>query len=165
MDGELELEPDAPGPVEATPKERAADMLLQAAYEVAPLDVFAFSERLSGIEAERLQRAKMAADLLVAAKMARFTGDDRTSIDLTNAGRYWALHGGYLAFLKEEPPAGGGGGGGRGRNPELEAMRMTLTKMRLQTYWWSFGMSLAGFVISLISLAVALFYGNAFLGR
>ena len=42
---------------------------------------------------------------------------------------------------------------------------MTLTKMRLQTYWWSFGMSLAGFVISLISLAVALFYGNAFLGR
>jgi hypothetical protein len=151
-------------PIEAAPKERAADMLLQSAYEVSPLEVFEQAERFGGAEADRLQRAKAGADLLVAAKMARFTGDDRTAIELTNAGRYWALHGGYLAFLKEEPPAGGGGGG-RGRNPELEAMRLKLTEMRLQTYWWSFGMSLVGFVISLISLAVALFFGHSLVNR
>ncbi|BCW89309.1 hypothetical protein sos41_24670 [Alphaproteobacteria bacterium SO-S41] len=160
MDDE-DLEPAAPAlPVEATPKERAAEMLLQAAYEVSPLALFEQADRFAGSEAERLQRAKAGADLLVGAKMARFTGDDRTEIDLTNAGRYWALHGGYLAFLKEEPPSGAGGGG-RGRNPELEAMRMTLTKMRLQTYWWSFGMSLAGFIFSLISIAMTLWLGHS----
>ena len=84
-------------------------------------------------------------------------------MDVTNAGRYWALHGGYLAFLKEEPPSASGGG--RSRNPELEALRFNYMKLRLNTFWMSFGLSIAGFIISLISLAVAWISGQHFLSR
>lgn len=40
---------------------------------------------------------------------------------------------------------------------------MALMKRRLDTFWFSFGLSLAGFVFSLVSLAVALFYGDKLL--
>ena len=110
---------------------------------------------------QTLEAAKKGADLLVEARLAAFADEGRTQLIATGAGRYWALHGGYLAFLKEEP--GRAGGGGRGRNPELEQMRMELMKRRLGTFWWSFGLSLAGFVFSIISLTIALIYGDKLL--
>ena len=58
------------------------------------------------------------------------------------SGRYWALNGGYMALLKEDPPTGGGGT--RGRNPEVEAYRASYMKLRLSTFWLSFGMSSRG---------------------
>ena len=48
----------------------------------------------------------------------------------------------------------------RGRNPEMEALRFTYMKLRLNTFWLSFGLSIAGFLISLISLTVACFTAN-----
>ena len=107
-----------------------------------------------------LEQAKDAAALLVAAKFAKSADEGRTQLTITNAGRYWANHGGYFAFLRDEPPPGGGGG--RGRNPELEAMRMTFMRLRLSTFWWGFGMSIASFILSLISLAVVLYFGDRF---
>ena len=105
-----------------------------------------------------LEAAKTGADLLVTAKLAKFADDGRTQVALTNAGRYWALHGGYLGFLKEEPA-----GGGRARNPEFEELRLELVRRRLDTFWWTFSLSIAGFVLSLVSLAVALSLGGRLL--
>lgn len=105
-----------------------------------------------------LEQAKAAAALLVTAKFAKYADEGRTQ--LTIAGRYWANHGGYFAFLKEEPPSGGGGG--RSRNPEFEDLRMTFMRLRLSTFWWGFGMSIASFIISLISLGIALYFGDRF---
>ena len=65
---------------------------------------------------------------------------------------YPALNGGFLAFLKEEPP---GRGAGRGRDPEMEALRMNYMKLRLNNFWWTFGLSIASFVFATISLIVA----------
>jgi hypothetical protein len=146
---------------EVTTREKAADMLLRAAYAVSPLDVFDKADEFSADipdsdEWRKLQRVKAGAELLVAARMARFTGEDRSQIEITNAGRYWALSGGYLGFLKDEAPPRAGGSA-RERNPEFEAMRMSFMKLRLQTFWWSFGLSLAGFAISLLSLGLILF--------
>ena len=107
-----------------------------------------------------LEQAKAAAALLVAAKFAKYADEGRTQLIITNAGRYWANHGGYFAFLKEDPPSGSGGRGGRDRNPELETMRMTFMRLRLSTFWWGFGMSIASFILSLISLGVALYFGD-----
>lgn len=132
--------------------ENHADMLLRTAHAGGLAEVFPDDEAA-------MAAAKKGADLLVAAKLAKFADDGRTQITLTNAGRYWALHGGYLAFLKE-PPAERGG---RERNPELEETRLTLMRLRLNTFWWSFGLSLAGFAISIISLTVALMYGERFM--
>lgn len=128
--------------------------LLQAACEkggVAPFDLAA--ERW-GTGDEALAEAKTASDTLVSLKLARFTDDGRTTLAPTNAGRYWALHGGFLAFLKEEPDKA------RGRSPEAESLRASYMALRLKTFWWSFGMSAAGFVIAIISLVVALCFGE-----
>jgi hypothetical protein len=135
--------------------QRAHEMLLTA-YGSGPLEVFGNIEP-DEQEGERLATAKAAADLLVTSRFAKYVDEGRTQIELTNAGRYWALNGGYLAFLKEEPT---GRGGGRGRNPEMEALRMNYMRLRLGTFWWSFGFSLASFVFALLSLAVAFFYGD-----
>lgn len=137
-----------------TTSEHAAHDLLDRAAAASPAEVFP--------DGADLDVAKAGADLLVSAKLAKFADDGRTQIALTNAGRYWALHGGYFAFLKEEPI--GGGGGGRGRNPELEEARLTLMRLRLNTFWWSFGISIAGFAISIISLTVAFSLGGRLLG-
>lgn len=129
----------------AEPPERLADALLLRLHAAGSAEIF--------VDVGDLEGDKTAADLLVAAKMARFADEGRTELAITNPGRYWATHGGYLAFLREEPA---GSGGGRGRNPELEAMRLTYTRLRLTTFWWSFGMSLAGFLLSLLTLVVTL---------
>lgn len=137
----------------------AATELLQAAHgNDGPLAVFDF-QLAAADEASRLAAVKVGADLLVRNKLARFADEGRTEIALTNAGRYWALSGGFMAFLKEDPPAGGGGGG-RGRNPEMEALRSEYMRLRLNTFWWTFGMSIAGLIFSVISIIIAVFWGQ-----
>lgn len=142
-----------PIPSSLPPVEEAANALLSAARDHSPAEIFP-----AGSDPDGLARAKAAADLLVAARFAKFSDEGRTQIEITNAGRYWALHGGFLAYLKEDPAALRGGG--RGRNPELEALRMTYMKLRLNTFWWSFALSIVSLVVSLISLTVAYLYGG-----
>jgi hypothetical protein len=137
-------------------EQRAHEMLLTA-YGSGPLEVFGNADQPDEQKGERLATAKAAADLLVNSRFAKYADEGRTQIELTNAGRYWALNGGFLAFLKEEPA---GRGGARGRNPEMEALRMDYMRLRLGTFWWSFGFSLTSFVFALLSLAIAFFYGD-----
>jgi hypothetical protein len=139
--------------------ERAATELLQAAYSNdGALVLFDFALNTAD-EPARLAALKAGADLLVRNKLARFADEGRTELSLTNAGRYWALSGGFMAFLKEEPPAAGGGGG-RGRNPEMEALRSEYMRLRLNTFWWTFGMSAAGLIFSVISIFIAVLWGQ-----
>lgn len=148
--------PDAAdAPAQAGAIERGADALLLAAFERASVSVF----ELGWSDGEALSAAKQAADRLVALKLAKYADDGRTELALTNAGRYWAMNGGYMAFLKEDPPSGGGG---RNRNPEHEALRFEYMKLRLNTFWWTFGLSIASFIISIISVSIAVFYGDRF---
>jgi hypothetical protein len=146
-----ETPPDDPAAVE-----RRADELLAAAFGGG-------GEVFDKQDAPRLITSKKAADRLVQLKLAGYADEGRTRLEVTNAGRYWALNGGYMGFLKEAPP--GGGGGGRGQSPEFQALRMTYMKLRLNTFWLTFGLSIAGFVISLISLAIAALYGERILMR
>lgn len=138
--------------------EHTADRLLAAAYQSPPAEIFDQPDTVFADEDTKLSIAKDAADLLVRTRLAKFADDSRTQITLTNAGRYWALHGGYLAYLKDDS-ATPSGGGGRQRNPEMEALRSEYMKLRLNTFWWSFGLSIAGFAMSLVSVAIAVFYG------
>lgn len=140
---------DAQSPTEAV--DRRVHELLLKCYHEGGVDIFAAED----IEAADLD--KKAAARLVQLRLAFYPDESRDRIQVTNSGRYWALNGGYMAFLKEDPPTGGGG---RGRNPEMEALRTTYMKLRLNTFWLSLGMSVAGFVISLVSIAIAFFYGN-----
>ncbi len=136
--------------------------LLQAAYEGGGVSPFDLAAERWGPEGDALGEAKSASDALVALRLATYTDEGRTRLAPTNAGRYWALHGGYLAFLKDEPDRAGGGG--KARNAEVEALRATYMALRLKTFWWTFWLSIAGFAISIISLIVALVFGE-FPGR
>lgn len=145
--------------------ERVADRLLTALRQSSPMPVFDWPDTEAAGQSSTdavLDARKVAADLLVASRLATFDDHTRTALTITNAGRYWALHGGYLGFLKEAPPTANGGGG-RQRNPEMEALRSEYMKLRLNTFWWSFGLSVAGFVMSLVSVAIAVFYGGQLL--
>lgn len=144
--------------------ERVADRLLSALRDVPTLAFFDWIDvhTPDASSDAMLEARKIAADFLVTAKLARFDDATRTSLTITNAGRYWVLHGGYLGYLKENP-AGSNGGGGRLRNPEMEAIRSEYMKLRLNTFWWSFGLSIAGFVMSIISVIIAIFYGDRLL--
>lgn len=143
--------------------ERVADRLLVALRDEAALAFFDWSDgEAPGAPTDATVDArKTAADLLVTAKLAKFDDTARTMLAITNAGRYWSLHGGYLGFLKENPA--GSSGGGRQRNPEMEALRSEYMKLRLDTFWWSFGLSVAGFIMSIISVIIAVFYGDRLL--
>jgi hypothetical protein len=135
-----------------------AAQLLDAALARSPLSIFDEPVAGAGDDKQRLATLKLGADLIVKARLAKFDDEGRTTLTLTNAGRYWALHGGWLAYLKEEPLAVGGSG--RGRNPEMEALRSEYMRLRLNTFWWTFGLSVAGFVFSVISVIIAIFYGG-----
>jgi hypothetical protein len=141
---------------ETTADHLAAELMARA-LAASPAEVFHTGADVPADEAPRLGLAKNAADLLVKSRLARFADDGRTTIELTNAGRYWAMHGGWMAFLKEPQQEGG-----RGRNPEAEALRTEFMKLRLRTFWWTFGLSVAGFIISIISMMIAIMYGNRF---
>lgn len=149
--GDPLLDDESNAPDDAAEVERRADALLGAAFANGAVPVF------DGTDITQLAIAKKAADRLVELKLARYADEGRTEIAVTNAGRYWAMNGGYPAFLKEMPP---GGGSGRNRNPEFEALRMDYMKLRMNTFWLTFGMSIAGFIISLISIGIALYTGK-----
>ncbi len=80
--------------------DRRADELLQAAYCDGGGDVFPSEEP------DQLEADKNAAASLVQLRLAYYTDEARDRIQITNSGRYWALNGGYMAFLKEDPPTG-----------------------------------------------------------
>jgi len=141
-----------PGSIaEAT--DRAAHDLLLKAYHEGGADIFESPDPAVA------ELTKKAAARLVQLRLVFYPDESRDRVQVTNSGRYWALNGGYMAFLKEDPPTGGGG---RGRNPELEALRFTYMKLRLNTFWLSFGLSIAGFVISLVSIGIAFYFGDRF---
>lgn len=131
--------------------------LLQAAYEGGEIGPFDLAAERWGKGDDVLAEAKAAADVLVALRLARYVDEGRTRLVPTNAGRYWAIHGGFLAFLKEEPERAAGG---KPRGTEAEALRASYMALRLKTFWWTFGMSAAGFILSIISLVVALWFGT-----
>jgi hypothetical protein len=151
---------EAPKPKTA-PDARVHELLvaLGTQPEVDPYD-YAVAHWGDGGEAVALEDARRAGDQLVNARLAKYVDDSRTRLKLTNPGRYWAAHGGWFALLKEEPERASGG---RERNPELMELRATYMRLRLNTFWWSFGFSVASFIFSVISLFVALKYGERLL--
>lgn len=136
--------------------DQQAHALLAKLAGPGELDIF---PETASASADDISQAHGAAARLVALRFAKYADEGRTRIAITNPGRYWAANGGYMAFLKEDPDAASRGGG-RQRNPEMEALRAEYMKLRLGTFWWTFGLSIAGFVISIISVIIAILYGD-----
>ena len=109
---------------------------------------------------ESFLQTKALADELVQEKLARYTDPQRTEMNITNFGRYWVAHGGFLIYLKE--------GERKIRsdrskdnhhedlNEELKEARLKFTHYRLVTYWWSFALTLISFLLSMLNLYLIL---------
>ena len=81
--------------------EESTDSMLNAVYKNGVLNVYDFCAEEWGKESETFLNCKAMADNLVDDKLARFTDESKTQLSITNFGRYWMAHGGFLIYLKE----------------------------------------------------------------
>jgi hypothetical protein len=129
-------------------------LALRGTGKFAPLAYFDWTDpAVDPADAESdavLSQRKPAADLLTKARLAAFSDNTRTGLMILNAGRYWSLHGGYLAYLKQDqarPP--------KASVPKIkeadpiQELNAKYMRWRVTTFWWSFALSTASFIISL----------------
>jgi hypothetical protein len=138
--------------------EEITDRLLKAVYEKTVLNVYDFFAETLGQDDELFLNCKAIADDLVQEKLAKYTDDKKTDLCITNFGKYWVLHGGFLVYLKE--------GERKIRSDrdrhneelkeELKEARLKFTHYRIVTYWWSFALSIISFLLSLLSIYLIL---------
>lgn len=107
-----------------------------------------------GTESEIFTQCRLWANQLVRDKLARYVDPEHTLLQLTNFGKYWAIKGGYLNFLKDglrEKELHG-----IHSKEDLVEARLRLTHYRLWGFWLSLVISLIGFVLSLFNLYLIL---------
>ena len=141
-------------------QEEKTDVLLKAVYKNGPMNIYDFcAEEWEGDE-ETLLQCKSMADELAEEKLAHYTDVQKTKLSITNFGRYWMTHGGFLIYLKD---------GEKKIKPdhqkerhheelkeELKEARLKFTHYRIVTYWWSFALTLISFLLSMLNLYLIL---------
>jgi hypothetical protein len=139
-------------------KEEYLQQLLNDLYKEETVNVFDHSASLFDTGAEEFGNTKSWADQLVRDKMAHYTDEDHTTLQITNFGRYWVLKGGFEIFLRD---------GQNTKDREKEKMvsaekerlieaRLKLTQYRLTGFWLALVISSVGFLLSLLNLYLLL---------
>jgi hypothetical protein len=139
-------------------KEEYLQQLLTAVHEKELLNIYDYTAETYPLQTDIFSNTKPWADQLVRDKLAKYAAEDHTVLQLTNYGKYWMLHGGYEAFLKE----------GQStkdiskdkddnklatlRKEELLEARLRLTHYRLVGFWLMIVISSLGFMLSLYNL-------------
>ena len=140
--------------------EEKMDILLKAAYKNGSLNLYDFCAAQWVNDDVAFHQCKALADKLVEEKLARFNDTQKTELRITNYGRYWVVHGGYLVYLKEGERKNGHDHNKDKHNhelkEELKEARLRFTNYRIVTYWWSFAVSVISFLLSLLSLYLIL---------
>jgi hypothetical protein len=144
-------------------KEEYLQQLMGVIYEKKTLNIFDFTAENFATESEEFQECSDWANDLVQEKLAYYTDKERTTLQLTNFGRYWILKGGYEVYLRENQHKRD-----TKKNKELEKeklikekeelmeARLKLTHFRLWGFWLSLIISLIGFTLSLFNLYLLL---------
>lgn len=134
-------------------KEDFLHQLLQASYESEQLDIYQFSRQLSGDDTELFSNTRLWAHQLVRDKLCIYTDLEKTQMQITNYGRYWMLHDGYMGFLKDEHLLKEKEQKEKDQQKEvlLEA-RLKLVQYRLVGFWMALIISVVGLVLSVFNL-------------
>jgi hypothetical protein len=144
-------------------KEEYIQQLMDVVYKKKTMNLFDFTAELYSPEGEEFLQCREWANDLVQEKLAVFTDKERTTIQLTNYGRYWILKGGYDVYLRdsnykkefrkskelEKEKL-------KKEKEELMEARLKLTHFRLWGFWLSLIISLIGFTLSLFNLYLIL---------
>ena len=134
------------------------DILLNAVYKNGILNTYDFCAGRWNNGEEGLRECKALTDELVEEKLVRYNDAQKTEVKITNYGRYWVVHGGFLIYLKEsekkiKPDRDKHNGE---LKEELKEARLKFTHYRIVTYWWSFALTLISFLLSLLNLYLIL---------
>ena len=134
------------------------DIPLNAVYKKEILNTYDFCAGQWKNGEEEFQECKALTDELVEEKLVRYNDVQKTEIKITNYGRYWVVHGGFLIYLKESEkkikPSRDKHNGEL--KEELKEARLKFTHYRIVTYWWSFALTLISFLLSLLNLYLIL---------
>jgi hypothetical protein len=144
-------------------KEEYLQELMDVVYKNKTMNLFDFTAEKFSPEGEEFLQCSEWANDLVQEKLAVFTDKERTTIQLTNYGRYWILKGGYDVYLRdsnykkefrkskeiEKEKL-------KKEKEELMEARLKLTHFRLWGFWLSLIISLIGFTLSLFNLYLIL---------
>jgi hypothetical protein len=91
---------------------------------------------------------------LVREKLAIYADEEKTQLRITNYGRYWMIHGGYEAFLREYLELKDRKNAEKEQQKiELLEERLKLTQYRLVGFWLTLILS----IIGLLSLGLNLY--------
>jgi hypothetical protein len=144
-------------------KEEYLEQLMVSVYNKKTLNLFDFTADSYSPEGSEFLQCREWANDLVEEKLAIFTDKERTTIQLTNYGRYWILQGGYAVYLRDSFKKKE-----LRKQKELEKeklikdkeelmeARLKLTHFRLWGFWLSLIISLIGFTLSLFNLYLIL---------
>ena len=136
------------------------DIPLNAVYKKEILNTYDFCAGQWKNGEEEIQECKALTDELVEEKLVRYNDTQKTELSITNFGRYWVVHGGFLIYLKESEKKIKSGRGSDKYNgelkEELKEARLKFTHYRIVTYWWSFALTLISFLLSLLNLYLIL---------
>ncbi len=144
-------------------KEEYLQQLMDVVYKKKTMNLFDFTAENFSPEGEEFLQCSEWANDLVQEKLAIFTDKEKTTIELTNYGRYWILKGGYDVYLRdsnykkefrkskelEKEKL-------KKEKEELIEARLKLTHFRLWGFWLSLIISLIGFTLSLFNLYLIL---------
>jgi hypothetical protein len=140
--------------------EEKMDLLLKAVYKNDSLHLYDFCATQWTTDEESFHQCKVLADNLVEEKLVKYNDVQKTELRITNYGRYWFIHGGYLIYLKEGERKNGHHDERNKHShelrEELKEARLRFTHYRIVTYWWSFALSIISFFLSLLSLYLIL---------
>lgn len=141
-------------------QEERTDSVLNAVYKNGALNVYDFCTEEWKNDEEALLLCKAIADELVDDKLAKYNDAQKTELIITNYGRYWVAHGGFLIYLKEGErkikPAKDKDNHLEELNEELKEARLKFTHYRIVTYWWGFALTLISFLLSMLNLYLIL---------
>ena len=144
-------------------KEEYIKQLMDGVYRQKTLNLFDYTAENFSPEGEEFSNCIDWANDLVQEKLAIYTDNERTTLQLTNFGRYWILKGGYDVYLRDSI-----------RKKEIRKLkdfekeklikekeelmeaRLKLTHFRLWGFWLSLIISLIGFTLSLFNLYLIL---------
>jgi hypothetical protein len=138
--------------------EEKTDRLFNAVYKSGMLNVYDYCAEEWKNDEETFFSCKAMADELVGEKLAKYADDKKTELSITNFGRYWMAHGGFLIYLKEgeKKIKADKDRHSEQLKEELKEARLKFTHYRIITYWWSFALSIISFLLSLLSLYLVL---------
>lgn len=143
-------------------KEEFLTLVLKEVYCKETLVVYDYAASVFTTGGDDFFNTKRWADQLIKDKLATYIDAEHTTLQITNFGKYWMLHGGYEFFLKEgqstkdhckekdEVKLG------VLRKDELLEARLRLTHYRIVGFWLMIVISSLGLALSLYNLYLIL---------